>query len=139
MQLLSNDSRLSYRKIAKKLGISHANVSAKIRRYEDHNVIRGYTIVLDPEQLDLYSLCLRISVRSGADLSAIGRRVADFDHVSIVLRVSGDCDLLVLAACKNRQEAISLISDISGVQGIDKVESHVVLETLKIAGKKLKD
>jgi hypothetical protein len=41
--------------------------------------------------------------------------------------------------CKNKQEAIELISKISGVQGIDKVESHVVLEAIKLAGTNLKD
>ncbi|MFB0560349.1 MAG: Lrp/AsnC family transcriptional regulator [Candidatus Lokiarchaeia archaeon] len=139
LQLLSDDSRLSYREIAKELGVSHANVSSRIKKMEDERVIRGYTTILDPEYLNLYSLCIRISAKTGADLSAIGREIASFDRVYVVMRVSGDCDLLVLGMCKNKQEAIDLISKISGVQGIDKVESHVVLEAIKLAGTNLKD
>ena len=139
LQLLSDDSRLSYREIAKELGVSHANVSSRIKKMEEERVIRGYTTILDPEYLDLYSLCIRISTKTGADLSAIGREIASFDRVYVVMRVSGDCDLLVLGMCKNKQEAIDLISKISGVQGIDKVESHVVLEAIKLAGTNLKD
>lgn len=139
LQLLSDDSRLSYREIAKELGVSHANVSSRIKKMEDERVIRGYTTILDPEYLNLYSLCIRISAKTGADLSAIGREIASFDRVYVVMRVSGDCDLLVLGMCKNKQEAIDLISKISGVQGIDKVESHVVLEAIKLAGINLKD
>lgn len=86
----------------------------------------------------MYPLCIRISAKTGADLSAVGREIAVLDRVYVVLRVSGDCDLLVLGMCKNRQEALDLISKISGVQGIEKVESHVVLETIKLAGIKLK-
>jgi len=138
LQMLSSDSRLSYRDIAKELGVSHANVSSRIKKLEEDKVIRGYITILDPEYMDTYSLCIRISAKTGADLTTIGREIAGFDRVYVVLRVSGDCDLLVLGMCKNRQEAIDLISKISGVQGIEKVESHVVLETIKLAGIKLK-
>lgn len=139
LELLSDDSRLSYREIAKTLGVSHANVSSRIKKLEDNKVIRGYTAILDPESFDIYSLCIRISAKTGADLSVIGANIANLDQVYVVLRVSGDCDLLVLGMCKDRQEAIDLIEKISRVEGIEKVESHVVLETIKLAGIKLKN
>ena len=41
VQLLSEDARLSYREIAKRLAISHANVSNRIKRLEQKDVIRG--------------------------------------------------------------------------------------------------
>jgi len=138
LELLSLDSRLSYRDIAKKLGVSHANVSSRIKKLEEENVIRGYTIILDPEYLNLYSLCIRIATKTGANLATIGREVASLPQVYVVLRVSGECDLLVLGMCKDRQEALELISKISNIKGIEKVESHVVLETIKLAGVKLK-
>jgi len=139
LRLLSEDSRRSYREIAKELGVSHANVSARIRRLEDTKVIRGYTVVLDPETLNLYPLCVRISAGPGADLSSIGRDVARLERSNVVLRVSGDCELLVLAMCEDRQEALELLNEISGIPGVDKAESHVVLETVKVSGKKMRE
>jgi DNA-binding Lrp family transcriptional regulator len=139
LHLLSRDSRLSYREVAKELSISHANVASRIKKLEEAKIIRGYTTILDPEYTDLYSLCIRISAKTGVDLSVVGREIANLEQVYVVLRVSGDCDLLVLGMCKNRQEALDLISKISGIQGIEKVESHVVLETIKLAGVKMKN
>ncbi|MEM3564286.1 MAG: Lrp/AsnC family transcriptional regulator [Candidatus Jordarchaeaceae archaeon] len=139
VELLSADSRLSYREIAKKLGVSHINVSSRIKKLEDEKVIRGYTVILDPEYLNLYSLCIRISAKTGANLATVGREIASLPRVYVVLRVSGDCDLLVLGMCKDRQEALDLISKISSIKGIEKVESHVVLETIKLSGVKLKN
>ncbi len=139
VELLSLDSRLSYRDIAKKLGVSHANVSSRIKKLEDEKIIRGYTVILDPEYLNLYSLCIRISAKTGANLATVGREIASLPRVYVVLRVSGDCDLLVLGMCKDRQEALDLISKISSIKGIEKVESHIVLETIKLAGVKLKN
>jgi DNA-binding Lrp family transcriptional regulator len=57
----------------------------------------------------------------------------------VVLRVSGDCELLVLAMCEDRQEALELLNEISGIPGVDKAESHVVLETVKVSGKKMRE
>lgn len=138
LALLSEDSRRSYREIAKHLGVSHANVSGRIRRLEEGGVIKGYTVILDPEVMNLYPLCLRISAGPQADLSEIGREVASLEKVHVVLRVSGDCELLALTMCEDRQEALNLLSEISGITGVDKAESHVVLESLKLSGKNLK-
>ena len=138
LALLADDSRLSYREIAKQLGVSHANVSGRIRRLEELNVILGYTVVTDPEAMELYPLCVRVSAGPGADLSQIGRDFSEIEKANVVMRVSGDCELIVLAMCDDRREAMDVLQEISRVSGIDKAESHVVLESLKMSGKKLK-
>ena len=138
LALLAEDSRFSYRELAKRLGISHVNVSTRIRRLEDQNIIQGYTAVLNPEVLDLYPLCIRVSAGPGADFSEIGREIAELDITQVVLIVSGECELLALAMCRDRQEAIELLTEISKIPGVDKGESHVVLETIKLGGKLLR-
>ena len=138
IRLLTQDSRMSYREIAKALDISHVSVSSRIKAMEDQGRIAGYTAVVDPDAQMYYPLCLRISAESGGDLSVICGKIADHEEISVVLRVSGECELLALAMCPDRENAIRLLDEIGAIQGIDKVESHVVLETIKLGGKKLK-
>jgi DNA-binding Lrp family transcriptional regulator len=138
IRLLIQDSRLSYREIAKTLDISHVNVSSRIKAMEEHGRIAGYTTVVNPDAQDHYPLCLRISAASGGDLSEIGDKVADHDEVNVVLRVSGECELLALAICPDREHAIRLLDEVAAIPGIEKTESHVVLETIKLGGFKLK-
>ena len=138
VRLLMQDSRMSYREIAKKLDISHVSVSSRIKAMEDQGRIAGYTAVINPDTQRYYPLCLRISTESGGDLSEIGGKVADYEEISVVLRVSGECELLALAMCPDRESAIRLLDEIGAIEGIDKAESHVVLETIKLSGKKLK-
>ena len=138
LALLSEDSRRSCREIAKNLGVSHANVSGRIRRLEEEGVIKGYAVILDPEAMNLYSLCLRISAGPQADLAEIGRGIARLGEVNAVLRVSGECELLALAMCRDRQGALRLLTEVSGVPGVEKAESHVVLESIKLSGKALR-
>ncbi|MGD2201299.1 MAG: Lrp/AsnC family transcriptional regulator [Candidatus Bathyarchaeota archaeon] len=138
IELLMEDSRFSYREMAKQLGVSHANISSRVKRLEEEGVIRGYTVVTDPETLDLYPLCLRISAKAGADLSEIGKSIASLDRAQVVMRVSGECELLALAMCSDRTEAINLLQEVSMISGVDKAESHVVLESIKLSGKNLR-
>jgi len=138
LKLLQTDSRMSYREIAKAIDVSHVNVSSRIRALEESGVIRGYAVVTDPDALGSYPLCLRISAAPGGNLSEIGSRVADQGEVSVVMRVSGECELLALAMCRDKQSALELLDRINGIPGIEKAESHVVLEAIKLGGRKLK-
>jgi DNA-binding Lrp family transcriptional regulator len=138
LDILAIDARLSYRDIAKRLGLSHASVSARIKRLEDGGVIRGYAVVINPDTEGLYPLCLRISAKSGYELGEIGRKVSGLPEVYVVMRVSGDCELLALTLSRDRQTALDLIAKINRIDGIEKAESHVILESLKLSGFRLK-
>jgi DNA-binding Lrp family transcriptional regulator len=138
LSALAADARLSYRDIAKRLGLSHASVSARVKKLEEGGVIKGYTTVVDPDAEGLYPLCLRISARPGYELAEIGRRVSEFPEVHVVMRVSGECELLALTLTGDRQAALDLLAKINRIEGIEKVESHVVLESLKLSGFRLK-
>jgi DNA-binding Lrp family transcriptional regulator len=134
LELLEEDSRQSYREIAKKLDVSHVNISNRIKRMEEKEIILGYTTIINPNKLGYYPLCLRISADSGSDLSIIGRKIAENESVNVVLRVSGECELLALAMCESREKALNLLDEFHGISGIEKAESHVVLETIKLSG-----
>jgi DNA-binding Lrp family transcriptional regulator len=138
LRLLSKDSRQSYRDLAKQLDISHVSVSNKVKALEEKGIIKGYTTVTDPDMMNYYPLCLRISASQGGNLSVIGDKVADYPDISVVMRVSGDCELLALAMCKDRETALELLDSINEIDGIAKSESHIILEAVKMGGIKLK-
>ncbi len=138
IKLLQTDSRQSFREIAKQLDISHVSVSSKVKALEEKGVIKGYTTITDPDKLNNYPLCLRIAAGNGSDLSRIGNAIADYPEVNVVMRVSGDCELLALAMCKSRETALKLLDDINSIKNIGKVESHIVLEAIKMGGIRLK-
>ncbi|MCW4012265.1 MAG: Lrp/AsnC family transcriptional regulator [Candidatus Bathyarchaeota archaeon] len=138
IKLLQADSRQSYRDIAKQLEISHVSVSSKVKTLEESGVIKGYTTIINPDKMNIYPLCLRISAGAGADLGKIGEKIAEYPEMNTVMRVSGDCELIVLAMCRSRESALKLLDEINTIKGIGKVESHIVLEAIKLAGVKVK-
>ncbi len=139
MRLLSEDSRQSYRELGKKLGLSHVSVSNRIKKLEKSGKIMGYTTIVNPYKLNQYPICLRISASQGGTLSVIGKKVAEYPMVNVVMRVSGDCELLALAMCEDREDALKLLDQVNEIEGIQKAESHIVLEAIKLGGVKLID
>ncbi len=135
LDLLCQDARQSYREIARKLGASHANVANRIEKMEKSGIIKGYTAIMNPENFDLYPLCLQMSIKPGANVSLIGQVLAGLDEISIVSRVTGQQDLLVLALCKDKTQAVNLMSKVSGIEGIEKMDSHVIIECMKLMPK----
>ena len=138
LRLLTKDSRQSYRELAKQLGISHVSVSSRVKAMEESGIIRGYTSITDPDKMGFYPLCLRISTVQGGNLSKIGDDIAGHPEINVVMRISGDCEILALAMCESRESALVLLDKINEIKGIAKAESHVVLEAIKMGGIKLK-
>lgn len=138
LRLLARDSRQSFRELAKQLDISHVSVSSRIKAMEKSGVIRGYTSITDPDKMGFYPLCLRISASQGGNLSKIGDDIAGHPEINVVMRISGDCELLALAMCESRESALVLLDKINVIKGIAKAESHIVLEAIKLGGVKLK-
>ncbi|MEM0320031.1 MAG: AsnC family transcriptional regulator, partial [Candidatus Nezhaarchaeales archaeon] len=48
---LVNDARLSFREIARRIGVSTATVASRVKRMEEEGVIKGYTTIVDVEKL----------------------------------------------------------------------------------------
>jgi len=138
LRLLAENSRQSFRELAKQLDISHVSVSSRVRAMEESGVIKGYTSITDPDKMGFYPLCLRISASQGGNLSKIGDDIAGYPEINVVMRISGDCELLALAMCETRESALVLLDEINKIEGIAKTESHVVLEAIKMGGVKLK-
>ena len=50
---LARDGRASYTELAEKVGLSVSAVHQRVRRLEQRGVIRGYTVVVEPEAVGL--------------------------------------------------------------------------------------
>lgn len=48
---LQTDSRLSIRELSKRVNLSPPSVTERVRRLEEHNIIKGYTIRLNKKKL----------------------------------------------------------------------------------------
>ncbi len=70
LELLIGNGRLSYRELAKKVGVTTPTVSSKVEHLTDMGLIEGYTIAIDPEMLDQMTVLMTIECKP-SDLQTV--------------------------------------------------------------------
>jgi DNA-binding Lrp family transcriptional regulator len=129
--ILTEDSRVSYRKIADTLGIAIGTVHNRIKRLEKDGILKAYTVMADPAKLG-YELTAMILVQAeGAHLQEVEAQIAQSDSAICVYDVTGDFDIAVVARFKSRYMLNSFIKEVLKAPHITRTVTGVVLNVVK--------
>ena len=125
------DSRQSFREVARKIGISSGTVASRIKEMEDKEIIKKYTTLLNYEKLGFeLTAVTEITVSEGMMIE-VGNEIAKIDHTVGVYNVTGDSDILVIAKFKSRATLSDFTKTILKMEHVVRTKTHVVLNTLK--------
>lgn len=128
---LAENSRLSFREMAKKLGVSTSTVAQHVKRLESQKVVRRYSTDLDWEKLgfDLTAL-IEITIR-GQPLLKVQAQIAKLPQVVSVWDITGEFDSMALVRVKNRRELSATVKKILDIDGVEHSDTHLILNTVK--------
>lgn len=128
---LLENSRLSFRRLAKKINVSTPTVLNKIKKLENEKVIKSYTTILDYEKLG-FELQALIDVKiSKGDLFEVERAIARHRNVQAIYNISGDLDALIIAKFKKREDLDNFIKKIQVMDFVERTKTRIVLKTIK--------
>jgi DNA-binding Lrp family transcriptional regulator len=128
---LNENSRKSFREIAKDIGTSAPVVINKIRKLEGSGAIKGYIPVLNPESFG-YDLTAIISIRiSHGKLIETQRKIAKDPRVYAVYDVTGEWDSIVCARFKNAKDLNGFIKNVLSHEHVNRTVTHLVLNVVK--------
>ena len=131
LSVLQHDARASMRRISEKAGVSLGTVSNRVRRLEESGVIRGYTVMLEPEMAG-WELTVVIGLRiQKGRLIEIQEKIAKDARVYGVYDVTGDFDSMVIARARDRSDLDDLSKNVMSVDGVERSVTHLVLNTVK--------
>jgi len=128
---LRKDARKSCRELAKAVGISASTLIARMNRLEKDKVIRGYEPRLDLARMgyDFFAL-VEVTFTKGASLE-LQQKIAAMPGIAAVYDITGESDSMALAKCKNRQEFSRLVKRIGAIPGVERTNTHVILNVVK--------
>jgi len=131
IDLLQEDSRLSFNKIAKRLGISVGTAYNHIKNLEDRGILKSYTVIVDPVRLG-YGLTVIILIQAeGKHLVALEKEVAKIGNVVSVYDITGDYDIAVVARFKDRADLNAFIKGILAMPYVKRTVTNVVLNVVR--------
>ncbi len=131
LKALQQNSRKSFRDIARELHLSLNTISTRIRRMEGEGLILGYSAIVDSTRagFDMTAI-IGIQISKGK-LIEVQKRIANDRHVSAVYDVTGEWDSIVIARFANRTELNSFIKKMLTTEFIERTQTQVVLNTVK--------
>jgi len=131
INLLQENSRLSFNKIASKLGISVGTAYNRVKSLEDRGVLKGYTAIMDPAKVG-YSLTAIILIQAeGQHLLDVENEVAEMSNVVSVYDITGDFDVAVIARFRDRTGLNVFIKDLLAMSYVKRTVTNVVLNVVK--------
>jgi len=125
------DSRQSFREVARKIGISSGTVASRIKEMEENGVIKKYTTLLNYEKLGFELTAITEITVSEGMMIEVGNEISKIDHTVGVYNVTGDSDILVIAKFRSRAALSDFTKTILKLEHVVRTKTHVVLNTLK--------
>ena len=131
LSVLQEDSRLSFNKIARKLGISVGTAFNRIKSLEKKGVLKGYTTVVDSSKLG-YGLTVIIMIQAeGSHLTEIENEIAKTANVVAVYDITGDYDAVAIAKFKDRAGLNFFVKNLLVIPHIKRTVTNVALNVVK--------
>ncbi len=131
VRALNQNSRKSFREIAKNIGISAPAVIDKVKKLEKAGAIKGYIPILDPKYFG-YDMTAIIAIRiSNGKLIQTQEKIAEDPHVFAIYDVTGEWDSFVCARFEDREDLNTFIKYILNQKYVERTITHIVLNVVK--------
>lgn len=137
--LLQQNARMSDAELAVLLGASEAEVAAEIQALEEEGVIKGYSAVVDEEQVngDLVTAVieLRVTPKRDCGYEEIAHTIMQYEEVEDVALMAGAYDLSVTVKGQNVKDVSMFVSRrLAPLAGVMSTATYFVLKKYKEKG-----
>ena len=137
LDMLQSNARIPNAEIARTVGMAPSAVLERVRKLEEHGLIRGYAADLDPALLGRGLLAF-VFVRGDEPpgTAGLGEALAAIDAVQEVHHVAGeDCYLVKVRVPDTTELSVVLRERIGALPNVRSTRSTIVLGTVKETGR----
>jgi len=141
---LTEDARVSFRKIARELGVSPDTVISKYKTLQEKGVIRGSTVVINPKKIGYHGMAVflidaspshGLATESTIDSSLILGKLIQMRNVILTTKTVGDHDLLAIGVARDFEHLIKIGSDIAKIPGVKDLRVSFWVEKAELCPK----
>jgi DNA-binding Lrp family transcriptional regulator len=126
---LRDNARASTARLARSVGRSRTSVQSRLERLEREGVIVGYSVRVAPEH-ELGAVRAHVMIKVGPkEARAVTAALKAIPQVRVLHSVSGDVDLIAVAATASVAEMDEVIDRIGVLDGVERTTSSIILST----------
>ncbi|HEX3603771.1 MAG TPA: Lrp/AsnC family transcriptional regulator [Steroidobacteraceae bacterium] len=126
---LRENGRASTALLARLVGRSRTSVQSRIERLEKQGIITGYGVRLAPE-LGIGAVRAHVMIKIGPkEARTVTAALREISQVRLLHSVSGEADLIAIAAAASVAEMDQVIDRIGALDGVERTTSSIILST----------
>ncbi|MHA1606323.1 MAG: Lrp/AsnC family transcriptional regulator [Candidatus Freyarchaeota archaeon] len=130
LQILRENARTPFVKIAELLGVSETAVRKRVRKLEEQGIIRKYTVEVDPKKIGFEIALIGVDAKPEHYLALL-ERLKEMDEVVSLYSSSGDHMILVEYWFSGSEELAAFVKKLESLEGVTRVCPSIILEKLK--------
>jgi DNA-binding Lrp family transcriptional regulator len=139
LKLLQENAALKPPQLAMMLNLPETEIAARIKGYEEAQVILGYRAILNEEKIgeDIVRAIIEVKItpERGGGFDRLAERLAKYIEVRSCYLMSGGYDLLVMVEGANLREVATFVSEkLATIQGVISTSTHFMLKVYKEQG-----
>ncbi len=121
LQIVQEDDKVQYQKIAEELGIGASTVHYRIKKLLKNGTIKSFSANIDPEKVG-YTTTAVLGVNvDPLKMDEIAKKLASYDEVQVVATSSGDHDIIVQIIARDGKHLWHFINEkIKTIEGVEK-------------------
>lgn len=132
LQILSENSRMSYVEIGKRVSLSRVAVKSRMEALEHEGIIERYSIVINPEKVGrMISAFFDIEVEP-IRLFEVANRISALEVITDVYQMTGSSNLHVHATLELNEDLERFLrEELYIIEGIVKINCNVIVSRFK--------
>jgi Lrp/AsnC family transcriptional regulator, leucine-responsive regulatory protein len=133
LETLMRNGRATWAELGQLLDLSAPSAADRVRKLEQHGVIRGYVALVDPASVGRpLTAYVSVSLASHRNRTAFLRAISKMDPVVECHHVAGDDDYLLKVRCRGTQDLDHLLAkELKDRLGVAHTRTTIVLSTAK--------
>ena len=128
---LSDDARISWRKLGDLVHLSPTSAADRVRRMERDGVIEGYTVRIDPGALGrTVRAVVEVSLGVGDQIDEFEERLLQRDEVAFAAYVTGTADYSIIVECEGTDGLDAFVRWLRADAGVARTETKLLLRVV---------
>jgi Lrp/AsnC family transcriptional regulator for asnA, asnC and gidA len=130
LNILSEDAKMPYTEVAKKVFVSGGTVHVRMKKMEEIGIVKGTTLKIDYSKLGYDITCfLGIYLEKSSLYDRVVSELKEIPEVATIRYTTGNYNIFCKIYCKDTQHLKDVLHDkIQKVDGIESTETFISLE-----------
>jgi len=131
LNILQQDSRIPFSRLAKMLNLSEATIYVRIKRLKESGVIKGFYTEIDYDKIGLNVVAFVLIKADPKRYENILKQLTEIKEIYEIYDVTGEYYAMAKVRVPTREDLAKVLDKIGGMEGVISTYTMLVLRVIK--------